>query len=200
MIFSLIISLYAVFNTAWATQSILLLGDSVSAGYQMPQEQSWAYLLNQQLINEKAAYQLKNASISGETTSGGLSRLPAILANEKIDHLVIELGGNDGLRGYSPKRIKSNLLQMVTMAQEKGIKVSLMKIKITPNYGPRYLQLFEQVFDDIAKEKNITLLPFFMEQIATDKTLMMADGIHPNIKAQPLIATIVGKQLQELMK
>lgn len=166
----------------------------------MAPEQSWAHILNERLIADKAPYRLVNASISGETTSGGLSRLPAILANEKIDHLLIELGGNDGLRGYSPKRIKSNLLQMVTMAQEKGIKVSLIKIKITPNYGPRYLTLFEQVFDDIAQEKKVSLLPFFMEEIATDKTLMMADGIHPNIKAQPLIATIVGEQLSQLVK
>ena len=156
MYFSLLITLYTLFNTAWATQSILLLGDSVSAGYQMSQEQSWAYLLNKRLKAEKAPYQLINASISGETTSGGLSRLPAILADQKVDHLLIELGGNDGLRGYAPKKIKSNLLQMITIAQDKGINVSLIKIKITPNYGPRYLQLFEQVFDEVAQEKSIT--------------------------------------------
>lgn len=200
MYFSLLITLYTLFNTAWATQSILLLGDSVSAGYQMSPEQSWAYLLNQRLIKEKAPYRLINASISGETTSGGLSRLPAILANEKIDHLLIELGGNDGLRGYSPKKIKSNLLQMITIAQAQDIKVSLIKIKIPPNYGPNYLKLFEQVFDQVAQEKSVTLFPFFMEQIAEDKELMMSDGIHPNVKAQPLIADIVGAQLTQMMK
>lgn len=200
MYFSLLITLYTLFNTAWATQSILLLGDSVSAGYQMSPEQSWAYLLNQRLIKEKAPYRLINASISGETTSGGLSRLPAILANEKVDHLLIELGGNDGLRGYAPKKIKSNLLQMITIAQAQDIKVSLIKIKITPNYGPRYLQLFEQVFDEVAQEKSVTLFPFFMEKIAENSELMMADGIHPNVKAQPLIADIVGAQLTQMMK
>ncbi|MBB6545039.1 arylesterase [Thalassotalea piscium] len=197
--FSLLITLYTVFNTAWATQSILLLGDSVSAGYQMSPEESWAYLLNERLEDEKAPYRLINASISGETTSGGLSRLPAILANEKVDHLLIELGGNDGLRGYAPKRIKSNLLQMISMAQERDIKVSLIKIKITPNYGPRYLALFEKVYDDIAEETGVTLFPFFMEKIAQDPNLMMADGIHPNKEAQPLIATYVGEQLKQMM-
>lgn len=166
----------------------------------MSQEQSWAHLLNERLIKNKASYRLINASISGETTSGGLSRLPAILAKQKVDHLLIELGGNDGLRGYSPKKIKSNLLQMITLAQAQDIKVSLIKIKITPNYGPRYLTLFEQVFDEVAQEKSVTLFPFFMEKIAEDPSLMMADGIHPNIKAQPLIADLVGKQLTQMMK
>ncbi|GHE83372.1 arylesterase [Thalassotalea profundi] len=198
--FSLLITLYTLFNTAWATQSILLLGDSVSAGYQMAPEQSWAYILNERLKEEKAPYQLINASISGETTSGGLSRLPAILADQKVDHLLIELGGNDGLRGYAPKKIKSNLLQMITIAQAQDIKVSLIKIKITPNYGPRYLQLFEQVFDEVAQEKSVTLFPFFMEKIAQDSSLMMADGIHPNVEAQPLIADFVGEQLKQMMK
>ncbi|XQW86782.1 arylesterase [Thalassotalea piscium] len=198
--FSILIFIYTVFNTAWATQAILLLGDSVSAGYQMPKEQSWAYLLNQRLIKENAPYRLINASISGETTSGGLSRLPAILAKEKIDHLVIELGGNDGLRGYAPKRIKANLLQMITLAQEQDIKVSLIKIKITPNYGPRYLKMFEQVFEEVSKEKDVVLFPFFMAKIAETPELMMSDGIHPNVKAQPLIADYVGEQLALMMK
>lgn len=166
----------------------------------MSPEQSWAYLLNERLIKEKAPYRLINASISGETTSGGLSRLPAILANQKIDHLLIELGGNDGLRGYAPKKIKSNLLQMITIAQTQNIKVSLIKIKITPNYGPRYLKLFEQVFDEVAQEKSVTLFPFFMEKIAAKPELMMSDGIHPNVEAQPLIATFVGEQLSQMMK
>ncbi|WP_448568767.1 arylesterase [Thalassotalea ganghwensis] len=199
LLFGFILSLYTLFNTAWATQSILLLGDSVSAGYQMPVEKSWVYLLNQQLVQSNANYKVVNASISGETTSGGLARLPAILDKEKIDHIVIELGGNDGLRGYSPKVIKRNLLQMITIAQARDVDVSLMKIKITPNYGPRYLKLFEQVYDELAEETGVNLLPFFMETIATDASLMMDDGIHPNIKAQPLIADYVKAQLDKLM-
>jgi len=181
------------------TRNILLLGDSISASYGMKPTQGWVHLLNQKLTEQKQAYTIINASVSGETTSGGLSRLAGILANEKIDLLLIELGGNDGLRGYSPKIIKNNLLQMVKLAQDKNIKVSMIKIKITPNYGPRYNEMFEQVFEDVAHASNITLLPFFMEVVATDKALMQADGIHPNAQAQPIIADYVEQQLNEIM-
>lgn len=181
-----------------ATASILLLGDSVSASYGMKQEQGWVHLLNKQLAAENKHYKIVNASISGETTAGGLSRLPSILKNTKLDHVVIELGGNDGLRGYSPKVIKNNLLQMIELVQAQGIPVSLIDIRITPNYGSRYTKMFEQVFSDVAKEKQVTLLPFFMEQVITDSALMMEDGIHPNVKAQPIIADYVYQQLSEL--
>lgn len=166
----------------------------------MQQKQGWVHLLNQQLIEEKAPYSIVNASISGETTSGGLSRLPGILAEKKVSHLIIELGGNDGLRGYKPEAIKNNLLQMINIAQQQNIPVSLMQIKITPNYGPRYNKMFEQIFADAASETGATLLPFFMEQVALDKNLMQQDGIHPNAKAQPIIADYVGEQLKQLIK
>jgi len=181
------------------TTNILLLGDSISASYGMKPTQGWVHLLNQKLTQQTQAYTIINASVSGETTSGGLSRLAGILANERVDHLLIELGGNDGLRGYSPKVIKNNLLQMVKLAQDKNIKVSMIKIKITPNYGARYNKMFEQVFEDVAKASNITLLPFFMEAIATKKELMQADGIHPNAKAQPMIADYVEQQIKQIM-
>jgi len=179
--------------------NILLLGDSISASYGMKPTQGWVHLLNNKLNEQNQPYTIINASVSGETTSGGLSRLAGVLSNTKVDHLLIELGGNDGLRGYSPKLIKNNLLQMVKIAQDKNIKVSMIKIKITPNYGPRYNKMFEQVFEDVAKESNITLLPFFMEAVATDKSLMQADGIHPNAEAQPIIAVYVESQLNNLM-
>jgi len=182
-----------------ATTNILLLGDSISASYGMKPTQGWVHLLNQKLSEQKQPYTIINASVSGETTSGGLSRLAGILANEKVDHLLIELGGNDGLRGYSPTLIKNNLLQMVKLAQEKNIKVSMIKIKITPNYGPRYNKMLEQVFEDVAKTTNITLLPFFMEAVATNKALMQDDGIHPNAQAQPIIADYVEQQIKTLM-
>ncbi|MEH6596011.1 MAG: arylesterase [Colwellia polaris] len=181
------------------TSNILLLGDSISASYGMKPTQGWVHLLNEKLNEQNQPYTIINASVSGETTSGGLSRLAGILANQDVDHLLIELGGNDGLRGYSPKLIKNNLLQMVKLAQDKNIKVSMIQIKITPNYGPRYNKMFEQVFEDVAKASNITLLPFFMEAVATDKSLMQADGIHPNAEAQPIIANYVEQQLNNLM-
>ena len=187
-------------TTSWATSSILLLGDSVSAGYGMEEKQGWVHLLNEQLIANNTPYKIINASVSGETTAGGLSRLEGVLKENSVDHLIIELGGNDGLRGYPPKSIKKNLLQMINIAKQKDIPVSLMKIKITPNYGARYLKMFEAVFDEVAKETNSTLLPFFMEQVALDPDLMQQDGIHPNIKAQPIIAKYVEKQLTILME
>ncbi|MEW6991669.1 arylesterase [Colwelliaceae bacterium 6441] len=187
-------------STSWATSSILLLGDSVSAGYGMQREQGWVHLLNEQLIAKKAPYKIVNASVSGETTSGGLSRLAGILKEIKIDHLIIELGGNDGLRGYAPKSIKKNLLQMINIAKQQNIPVSLMKIKITPNYGARYLKMFEAVFEEAAQETNSNLMPFFMEQVALEPDLMQPDGIHPNVKAQPIIAKYVEQQLINLME
>ena len=179
--------------------NILLLGDSISASYGMKPTQGWVHILNKKLSEQNQPYTIINASVSGETTSGGLSRLAGILANENVDHLLIELGGNDGLRGYSPKLIKNNLLQMVKIAQEKNIKVSMIKIRITPNYGPRYNKMFEQVFEDVAKVTNITLLPFFMEVVATKKEFMQTDGIHPNAQAQPIIVEYVEQQLKKIM-
>lgn len=195
----LLISNLLFVNRAFATDSILLLGDSVSASYRLQQKEGWVHILNQQLKSQNAGYKIENASISGETTSGGLSRLPAILEKKSIDHLIIELGGNDGLRGYSPKLIKNNLLQMIDIAQKKNIPVTMIKVTITPNYGPRYIKMIDDVFESVAKEKNIKLLPFFMVEVAKNAEFMMEDGIHPNLQAQPMIAEFVGKQLAELM-
>ena len=196
----LISASYLTFLTpVWATQTLLLLGDSVSASYRMAENQGWVHLLNNNLKQKNSPYTIINASISGETTSGGLSRLPDLLKRDPIDYLLIELGGNDGLRGFSPNIIKNNLLKMITLAQEKKIKVLLMKIRITPNYGQRYNQMFEQVFIDVALEKNIPLIPFFMEKVIIMPELMQLDGIHPNITAQPRIADIVEKQLEQLI-
>ncbi|QFI38588.1 arylesterase [Moritella marina ATCC 15381] len=180
---------------ATANHKILLLGDSLSASYGMTQSEGWVTLLNQQLSEQNAPYNIINASISGETTAGGLSRLPGILAKQSIDTLIIELGGNDGLRGFPPKLIKSNLAKMVDLAHAKNIPVYVMNIRIPPNYGPRYSKMFTDVFAQVGNEKDITVLPFFMEQIAVDPSLMQNDGIHPNRFAQPKIADIMSKQL-----
>lgn len=180
---------------ATANHKILLLGDSLSASYGMTQSEGWVTLLNQQLVKQNAPYNIINASISGETTAGGLSRLPGILAKQSIDALIIELGGNDGLRGFSPKLIKKNLTKMVELAHAQNIPVYVMNIRIPPNYGPRYSKMFTDVFTQVGSEKDITVLPFFMEQIAIDPSLMQNDGIHPNRTAQPKIADIMSKQL-----
>ncbi|QUM86096.1 MULTISPECIES: arylesterase [unclassified Moritella] len=180
---------------ATANHKILLLGDSLSASYGMTQSEGWVTLLNQQLVKQNAPYNIINASISGETTAGGLSRLPGILAKQSIDTLIIELGANDGLRGFPPKLIKKNLTKMIELAHAQNIPVYVMNIRIPPNYGPRYSKMFTDVFTQVGSEKDITVLPFFMEQIAIDPSLMQNDGIHPNRTAQPKIADIMSKQL-----
>jgi acyl-CoA thioesterase-1 len=179
--------------------SILILGDSLSASFGMKENQGWVYQLNQTLQHQKSAYTLINASISGETTAGGLTRLPRILAQKKVDYLLIELGGNDGLRGFPPSLIENNLLQIIQLAQEKSIEVFIMEIKIPPNYGTRYNKLFTQTFTKVSNLKDVTLLPFFMEPIAIKPELMQLDGIHPNIEAQPFIVTFMKQQLDSLI-
>jgi len=179
--------------------SILILGDSLSASFGMKENQGWVYLLNQDLIQQNAPYKLINASISGETTNGGLTRLPSILAQHNIDYLLIELGANDGLRGFPPKLIKSNLHQIINIAKDKNIKVLLMEIRIPPNYGARYNKLFTDVFSQVATHSKVNLLAFFMETIAIKPELMQADGIHPNKSAQPLIAQFMKEQLNAII-
>lgn len=165
----------------------------------MKENQGWVFRLNQMIHQQGGAYTLINASISGETTAGGLTRFPRILAKQNFDYLLIELGGNDGLRGFPPQLIKNNLLQIISLAQQKGIKVLLMDIKIPPNYGARYNKIFNQTFTQVAKQSNITLLPFFMESIAIKPELMQADGIHPNIDAQPIIIEFMKQQLDTVV-
>lgn len=180
-------------------KSILILGDSLSASFGLKENQGWVFLLNQLLQQQNAPYSLINASISGETTGGALARLPNILSKENIDYLLIELGGNDGLRGFPPTLIKNNLLQIITLAKQKNITVLLMDIKIPPNYGQRYNKLFNQTFTDVAKQNDIPLLPFFMEKIAIKPDLMQNDGIHPNLKAQPIIVEIMEQTINEVL-
>jgi len=178
--------------------AILLLGDSLSASYGMKQNEGWVYLLNQQLSQKhakKAPYTIINASISGETTSGGLARLPSIFTQQKFDYLLIELGGNDGLRGFPPKLIKNNLLQIIALAKQHKVKVLLMDIRIPPNYGARYNRLFNNIFQQVSQESNTPLLPFFMENIAIKSEFMQADGIHPNQLAQQSIVDFVHNKL-----
>ncbi len=181
------------------TSSILILGDSLSASFGLKENQGWVYRLNQTLKNKNSPYTLINASISGETTAGALSRFPRILAAQKIDFLLIELGGNDGLRGFPPNLIKNNLLQIIRLAEQNNVKTLLMNIKIPPNYGQRYNQMFQLTFKDVAKQTKVPLLPFFMEKIAVNPKLMQNDGIHPNLPAQALIAKFMEKTLNSII-
>lgn len=167
--------------------TILILGDSLSAGYGMPEDQGWVELLRNQLPQ----HQVINGSVSGETTAGGLRRLPSLLASSQPDLIVIELGGNDGLRGFPPNKLKSNLTKIITLSQQQGAKVLLTEIMVPPNYGPRYAKSFTQIYHQLAEQYTIKLIPFFMQDIATDKALMQRDGIHPNELAQDTITQLM---------
>ena len=167
--------------------SILVLGDSISAGYGMNVDDGWVNLMNQTLRQRELAYRMVNASISGETTVGGLKRLPDLLQEHAPSIVVIELGGNDGLRGYPTTKIMDNLLTMTDLVKAAGAQPVIITMRIPPNYGPRYTRAFEQVFADAAEQSKATLVPFLFEELAVDAQMMQDDGIHPTAKAQPLL-------------
>ena len=167
--------------------TILILGDSLSAGYGIQQQQGWVSLLAQKLPQ----HTIINGSVSGETTAGGLRRLPSLLDSSQADIVVIELGGNDGLRGFPPKSLTSNLTKIIEISQRSGATVLLTEIMVPPNYGPRYAKSFTEVYHTLASEYKITLIPFFMQDIATKPALMQRDSIHPNAKAQPQITDLM---------
>ncbi len=169
-------------------QSILILGDSLSASYGMDLDQGWVSL-TQQYYNETAQdIDLINASISGETTAGGLKRLPALLEQYQVDWLLIELGANDGLRGHQPTSIANNLNAIINLAKQQQVQVALMQMRIPPNYGQRYRQAFENLYPQIAQQQQVHYLPFFIEDIVLKPDLMQTDGLHPNQQAQSLIS------------
>ena len=180
--------------------SILIYGDSISAGYGMEKENQWSESLKTLLLDNNFKVSVYNRSVSGETTGGGLTRISRILDELKPTFLLIELGGNDALRGYPPKKIYENLDKMIDLSKERGIEVLLMQIRILPNYGKRYQAQFESIYPTLAKEKAVILLPFMLNEIVLKKELMLSDGIHPNKDAQPLIAKIVFNSLKPHLK
>ena len=183
--------------SAAADNTILILGDSLSAAYGLKQEQGWVKLLQDKYDSEQAPMQLINASISGETTGGALRRLDALLEEFQPSHVLIELGGNDGLRGFPIKRLKENLASLVSKSKQADAKVAIMEIHIPPNYGPRYTGQFTASFAAIADETNSHLMPFFVLDIASDKSLMQNDNIHPNKTAQPILRDMMYKSIND---
>lgn len=181
-------------------KTILLLGDSLGASYGMPAEQGWAYQLNAQLQKKPGHWRLVNASISGDTTAGGLARLPPLLEKEQPAVLLIELGGNDGLRGLNLGAMKSNLEKMIALARQHQAEPVLIGMKIPPNYGRKYRERFEQVFMEVSKTQNVPLLPFLLDGVGGIDAYMQDDRIHPNAKAQPVIRDLVGHFLQPLLE
>ncbi len=185
-------------SLAWA-ESLLVLGDSLSAAYGMPQQQGWVSLLQQRLNHEGYRYQVINASISGETTHGGLARLDRQLKLHQPDLVIIELGANDGLRGTPLTVIEANLNRLVTQVKKAGARVLLLEMRLPPNYGPRYAEGFTRLFSQVAQQQQVPLLPFFMAPVVLEPGLMQDDGLHPNAQAQPVLLDQIWAQLQLLL-
>lgn len=173
--------------SAAADNTILILGDSLSAAYGLQQEEGWVKLLQDKYDDEQADIELINASISGETSGGALRRLDALLEQYEPTHVLIELGANDGLRGFPVKKMQTNLTSLIQKSQAANAMTALMEIYIPPNYGPRYSKMFTDTFSRVSEETNAHLMNFFMLDIASQSDLMQNDSLHPNKKAQPLI-------------
>jgi acyl-CoA thioesterase I len=184
---TLLLILSAVAADGADTPTVLVLGDSLSAGYGIDVDQSWTALLQSRLESQGYEHRVVNASISGETTEGGASRIAAALKEFGPEVVVVALGGNDGLRGFPPERIKSNMLRIIEAAEQESAAVVLLGIRIPANYGTRYTHAFENVYRELAEERKLPWIEFFMEGVALDKNLMQADGIHPNEKAQSVL-------------
>ena len=180
--------------------TILVLGDSISAGYGLEIEQGWVALLQKKLVETKRHYSIINASISGETTAGGLARVNALLSTYQPSIVLLQLGANDGLRGLSPVQMKNNLTEIVHLSQNSGAKVILLAMKIPPNYGKRYVEQFYSAYPQLAQELSIQLVPFILEDVALNKDLMQVDGLHPNAKAQSILADKIEPYLSPLLK
>lgn len=179
-----------------APSKILVWGDSLSAAYGIPVDKGWVNLLQQKLQNNAV---INNGSISGETTAGGLTRLPAALQTYQPDYVLLELGANDGLRGIKTDTMQANLEQMIQLAQQAKAKVVLLGIKLPPNYGSAYTQKFEAVYTNLAKQYNLPLVPFLLDGIAQNWDLVQADGVHPTAAAQPMVLDNVWKVLQSVL-
>ena len=178
---------------------LLILGDSLSAGYGMDREDSWVNLLNLRLKEYGYSYRILNSSISGDTTQGGLSRLSRLLERYEPEIVIIELGANDGLRGINPDITRENITSMIQQSQRIGARVLLAGIKLPPNYGTAYLEKFESLYPELASKFGTLLVPFFMEGVAMEPDLLQADTIHPNEKGQPVLLDNVWKVLEPVL-
>ena len=182
------------------TKTLLILGDSISAGFGIKESQNWVSLLENSINSNGTKLRIINSSVSGDTTIGGLSRITSDLEKHKPDFVLIELGGNDGMRGYPIEEIKNNLVKISKAITAANAVPLIMQIRIPPNYGKRYVTAFENIFSQVAQEQNLTMLTFLLEKVALNKELMQQDGIHPNKAAQPLIADQVKTELLKFIK
>lgn len=199
--------LFAIVSVFWfasaprvvAASGILVIGDSLSAGYGIEQQQVWVTLLRNRLADLGFDTPVVNASITGDTTRGGLARLPAALDRETPSVVIIALGGNDGLRGFPPAQTKSNLRDMVSLSRAAGAEVLLLGVKLPANYGKAFGEKFHRVFLELAAEREVALVPFFLEGVAETRDLMQPDGIHPSAEAQPRILDNVWQGLAPML-
>jgi acyl-CoA thioesterase-1 len=186
--------------TPAAAPKILVLGDSISAGYGLAANEGWVSLLQNRLKSQGYGYRVVNASVTGETTTGGLARLPRALSLHRPVIVVIELGGNDGLRGLPLDTSRANLQKMIDLSREAGAAVLLLGMKIPPNYGPRYASEFERLYADLARRNKLAFEPFFLDKIALAEGMMQEDGIHPTAKAQPIMLETLWPRLAPLLR
>jgi acyl-CoA thioesterase-1 len=194
------LSVIALQSAVASARTILVFGDSLSAAYGIPPEQGWVALLTQRLKAQGYGYQIVNASVSGETSSGGRERLPRALQLHQPTIVVLELGGNDGLRGLPLEELRANLAAMVQLAQAAGAQVLLVGMRIPPNYGPRYTEGFARVFPELASQYHVPLVPFMLQNVALDPQRMQQDGIHPNARGEPPVLETIWPQLSSLLK
>lgn len=188
VILSAFIVMFSLSSMLVSAKTIMIVGDSLSAGYGIQPQQGWVYLLQKRLDQQyPKQHKVVNASVSGETTSGALARLPKLLQTHKPQIVVIELGGNDGLRGQPPQMIQKNLGQLVQISQQAKAQVIIFGMKIPPNYGTAYSKAFENNYKMVSQQYKVKLLPFFLEGVAGKKDLVQNDQIHPNAKAQPIL-------------
>jgi acyl-CoA thioesterase-1 len=194
------LSFIALQNAVASASTILVFGDSLSAAYGIRPEQGWVTLLTQRLRTQGYGYDVINASVSGETSSGGLERLPRALELHKPVIVILELGANDGLRGLPVSAMRDNLDHMVQLAQAAGARVLLVGIRIPPNYGPRYTEEFARVYPELAQQHQLALAPFLLEKVALNPALMQEDGMHPNAAAEPIVLDTLWSYLKPLLK
>ena len=186
-------------QAAGADNTLLVFGDSLSAGYGLKAEQGWASLLQQRLAARGYGQRVVNASVSGETTSGGRSRLPRALAQHHPSIVILELGANDGLRGLPLATARENLAAMIDAIRASKAQVLLVGVQLPPNYGPAYTGAFSALYAELARQRRVAVVPFLMEGVALDERLMQSDGLHPNAAGQPRLLDTVWNALQPML-
>ena len=186
-LYTFLLLITAAFGHAAEPPTVLVFGDSLSAGYGVDVDQTWVALLQSRLKSQGYEHRVINASISGETTQGGMTRIKPALDNFSPDLVILELGGNDGLRGFPANVIKDNIQTMIDTSRDHGATVVILGIKIPTNYGPRYRQAFENIYSELATELDVLWIEYFMEGVALNEELMQDDGVHPTTEAQPVL-------------